>query len=202
MVSTSGSTFPLEWQCPQPNSGPHPWGQANHILRTSEFYCGEACLFVCKTIQLPASPPSPVQSLCEGGSSQKWPPLLLIQVPRYQVSAAFRCWELKCGELNRWRHYPIAIVTPLVDSFYFATTAFIAQLFYLKCWRLLLLRISKLAIRNSVMVSCISKNLCHRNRWPSFVYAVYNLLLGWLVAASLSCAQNVEQCGPGCVREK
>ena len=163
MVITSSSTFLLEWQCPQPNLlGPHLWGQDNHIPRTSDFYCGGACLFVCKIIHLPASPPSPSACLCEGGEFLVWPPPLLIHVPRYQGSAALRCWELKCEELSRWRHYAMAIVTPLVDNFYFATTAFIVQVFYLKCSRFVLLRISASGIGNSGRVWCIVESLCHR----------------------------------------
>ena len=46
----------------------------------------------------------------------------------------------------------MAIVTPLVDNFYLATTAFIVQVFYLKCSRFVLLRISASGIGNSVMM--------------------------------------------------
>ena len=46
----------------------------------------------------------------------------------------------------------MAIVTPLVDNFYFATTTFIMQVFYLKCSRFVLLRISASGIENSVMM--------------------------------------------------
>ena len=46
----------------------------------------------------------------------------------------------------------MAIVTPLVDNFYFATIAFVAQFFYLKCSRFVLLRISASGIENSVMM--------------------------------------------------
>ena len=135
-------------------SGPHPWGQANHIPRTSEFYCRESFIF---------QYPHPLLcSVCvKEGNSQWWPPLL-IHVPRYHVSAALRCWELKCEELSRWRHYAMAIVTPLVDNFYLATIAFIVQVFYLKCSRFVLLRISASGIGNSVMVWCIFESLCHR----------------------------------------
>ena len=42
----------------------------------------------------------------------------------------------------------MVIVTPSVDNFYLATTAFIVQVFYLKCSRFVLLRISELAIWN------------------------------------------------------
>ena len=46
----------------------------------------------------------------------------------------------------------MAIVTPLVDNFYFATIAFIVQAFYLKCSRFVLLRISASGIGTAVMV--------------------------------------------------
>ena len=46
----------------------------------------------------------------------------------------------------------MAIVTPLVDNFYFAATAFIVQVFYLKCLGFVLLRISASGIGNSVMM--------------------------------------------------
>ena len=96
--------------------------------------------------------PLPCSVCVKEGSSQWWPPLLLIHVPRYQVSAALKCWEIKCGELSTWRHCPMEIVTPLVDNFYLATTAFIVQVFYLKCSRFVLLRISASGIGNSVMM--------------------------------------------------
>ena len=143
-------------------SGPHSWGQANHILRTSEFYCGRTCLFVCKIIHLPASPPSPMQCLCEGGEFSVMTSSSPDPCPQYQGSAALRCWELKCEELSRWRHYPKAIVIPLVDNFYFATTAFIVQVFYRKCSRFVLLRISASGTGNSVRVWCVVESLCHR----------------------------------------
>ena len=163
VVITSSSTFPLEWQCPQPNlSGPQLWGQANLIPRTSDFYCGGPSLFVCKIVHLPASPPSPSACLCEGGEFLVWPPPLLIHVPRYQGSAALRCWELKCEELSRWRHYAMAIVTPLVDNFYFAATAFIFQVIYWRSLEFVLLRISASGIGNSVRVWCTVESLCHR----------------------------------------
>ena len=139
--------------------------------------------------------PLPVHVCVKEGSSQWWPPVLLLRVPRYQVSAALRCWDLKCGELSRWRHYPMAIVTPLADNFYFDNIAFIVQFFYLNSSRFVLLSISELAIWNSLMVLCIIESFCHRNQCPSVVHSVYLLLLGWLVDPSLSCAQNAEQWG-------
>ena len=139
--------------------------------------------------------PLPAHVCVKEGSSQWWPPVLLLRVPRYQVSAALRCWDLKCGELSRWRHYPMAIVTPLADNFYFDNIAFIAQFFYLNSSRFVLLSISELAIWNSLMVLCIIESFCHRNQCPSVVHSVYLLLLGWLVDPSLSCAQNAEQWG-------
>ena len=72
----------------------------------------------------------------------------------------------------------MAIVTPLVDNFYFATIAFIVQFFYLKSSRFVLLRISELAIWNSLMVLCINESFYHRNQCPSVVHSVYLLLLG------------------------
>ena len=82
--------------------------------------------------------------------------------PQYQGSAALRCWELKCEELSRWRHYAMAIVTPLVENFYFTTTAFIIQVIYWKSLGFVLLRISASGIGNSVRVWCTVESLCHR----------------------------------------
>ena len=50
-------------------------------------YCGGACLFLCKIIHLPGSPPSPWNVSVKDLSSQWWPPLLTC-VPWYQGSAA------------------------------------------------------------------------------------------------------------------
>ena len=163
MVITSSCTLPLEWQCPQPNSLSlihegrltTSWELQNSTVE------GLVSLFA-KSFIFQYPHPLPCSVCVKEGSSQWWPPLLLIHVPRYQGSAALRCWELKCEELSRWRHYAMAIVTPLVDNFYFATTAFIVQVFYLKCSRFVLLRISMSGIGNSVRVWCIVESLCHR----------------------------------------
>ena len=204
MVITSSGTFPQKLESVlNPNSlGLTCEGRLTTSWELQNSTVEGLVSFVCKTMHLPGFPPSPWSVSVKDWSSQWWPPVLLTCGPRYQGSAALRCWQLKCGELSRWRHYPIAIVIPLVDNFYFSTTAFIAQLFYLKCWTFILLRISELAIGNSVMVLCIIKSLCHRNWWPSVVHSVYILLLGWPVAPFLSPAQNAEQWGPSSVREK
>ena len=49
-------------------------------------YYGGACLFLCKIIHLPGSPPSPWSVSVKDPSSQWWPPLLTC-VPWYQGSA-------------------------------------------------------------------------------------------------------------------
>ena len=103
--------------------------------------------------------------------------------------------------LLRWRHYPIAIVTPLVGNFYFATAASIIQTFYLNCWTFVFLRISELAIGNSEVVLYIIRNLYDRNQWSSVVYAVHPNVGLTCVSISVLCWE----CGamrPGCVREK
>ena len=198
-------------------------------------YCGGACLFLCKIIHLPGSPPSPWSVSVKDPSSQWWPPLLTC-VPWYQGSAAkmlrakvcfclhvcvlvvqlclILCVPMDCSLpdfcvygifqvriLFRWRHYPIAIVTPLVGNFYFATAASIIQTFCLNCWTFVFLRISELAIGNSEVVLYILKSLYDRNQWPSVVYAVHPNVGLTCVSISVLCWE----CGairPGCVREK
>ena len=163
MVITSSSTLPLEWQCSQPNSlGLIHEGRltTSRELQNSTVE-GLVSLFA-KSFIFQHLHPLPCSVCVKEGSSQWWPPLLLIHVPRYQGSAALRCWELKCEELSRWRHYAMAIVTPLVDNFYFAATAFIFQVIYWRSLEFVLLRISASGIGNSVRVWCTVESLCHR----------------------------------------
>ena len=159
-----------------------------------------ACLFVCKIIHFPGSLLS-LECSCEGpGFSVMTSSDLCPQVSRVSSPPILR--DKVCFCLCRWRHDPIAIVTPLVGNFYFATTAFIAQLFYLKCWTFVYLRISELVIGNSVMVLCTNRSIKVMEKSDLYLFMRYIRLLGWLVFPFLSHAQNAEPWGPGCVREK
>jgi len=157
---------------------------------TSEFYCGGGLSLCLQNHSFSRVPTLSLECSCEGPEfSVMTSSDLCPQVSRVSSPPILR--DKVCFCLCRWRHDPIAIVTPLVDNFYFATTAFIAQLFYLKCWTFVYLRISELAIGNSVM-----------EKSDLYLFMRYIHLLGWLVYPSLSHAQNAKPWGPGCVREK
>lgn len=168
---------------------------------TSEFYCGGGLSLCLQNHSFSRVPTLSLECSCEGPEfSVMTSSDLCPQVSRVSSPPILR--DKVCFCLCRWRHDPIAIVTPLVDNFYFATTAFIAQLFYLKCWTFVYLRISELAIGNSVMVLCINRSIKVMEKSDLYLFMRYIHLLGWLVYPSLSHAQNAEPWGPGCVREK